>query len=117
MQVADVTRKNSLPDDMLVVDVGGEEIIKINGQVVVMVRDTHGLEDNPFAFKEVKSRIENQLADYGARVKITLVPNITGIFYGRGVGYELREINLDDETKKISATNIRKQMGLKGQLQ
>ena len=41
-----------------------------------------------------------------------LVPNITNISYGRGVGYKIEEIVLSEEIQKISATNIRKQMYL-----
>ena len=37
--------------------------------------------------------------EYKNRVKITLVPNITNICYGRGVGYKIEEIVLDEETQ------------------
>ena len=36
-------------------------------------------------------------------MKITLVPNLTNICYGRGVGYKIEEIVLDKNTQKISA--------------
>ena len=45
-----------------------------------------------------------------------LVPNITNICYGRGVGYKIEEIVLDEETQKISATKIRQQMRDHGDL-
>ena len=45
-----------------------------------------------------------------------LVPNITNISYGRGVGYKIEEIVLDDETQKISATKIREKMRNDGDL-
>ena len=48
------------------------------------------------------------------RFKIVLVPNITNICYGRGVGYKIEEIVLPDEIQKISATKIRKDMRKKG---
>jgi len=45
-----------------------------------------------------------------------LVPNITNICYGRGVGYKIEEIVLDHETQKISATKIREKMRNDGDL-
>ena len=41
-------------------------------------------------------------------------PNITNICYGRGVGYKIEEIVLDEETQKISATKIRAKMREEG---
>ena len=45
-----------------------------------------------------------------------VVPNITNICYGRGVGYKMEEIVLDEETQKISATKIRAKMRQEGKL-
>jgi hypothetical protein len=42
-----------------------------------------------------------------------LVPNITNITYGRDVGYKIEQEVFDDSIHSISATNIRKAMGLK----
>ena len=81
-----------------------EEIIKKTGQVNIMVRDVKGVGDNPFDFKTVEKNIKEALKDFKNRIKITLVPNITNICYGRGVGYKIEEIVLDEETQKISAT-------------
>ena len=47
---------------------------------------------------------------------MTLVPNITNICYGRGVGYKIEEIVLDEKTQQISATKIREQMRKEGRL-
>jgi hypothetical protein len=47
---------------------------------------------------------------------VVLVPNITNICYGRGVGYKIEEIVLSEETQKISATKIRKEMREKDKL-
>ena len=87
-----------------------EEILKKTGQVNIMVRDVKGVDDNPFDFETVKKNIFEALKDYKNRVQVTLVPNITNICYGRGVGYKIEEIVLSEEIQKISATNIRKQM-------
>ena len=93
-----------------------EEIIKKTGQVNIMVRDVQGVEDNPFDFQTVKSNIIEALKDYKNRIKVTLVPNITNICYGRGVGYKIEEIILDEKTQQISATKIRKQLRKEGKI-
>ena len=93
-----------------------EEILKKTGQVNIMVRNVQGVDDNPFDFETVKKNISEALDDYKNRFKITLVPNITNICYGRGVGYKIEEIVLDEKTQKISATKIREQMRKEGKL-
>ena len=94
-----------------------EEIIKKTGQVCIQIRDVQGIDDNPFDFETVKKIIEKRLnPKYGGRFKIMLVPNITNICYGRGVGYKIVEIVLDEETQKISATKIRAKMREDGEL-
>ncbi len=50
------------------------------------------------------------------RIQVTLVPNITNICYGRGVGYKIEEIILPENIQKISATDIRKKMREEGTL-
>ena len=93
-----------------------EEIIKKTGQVCIQIRDVQGVDDNPFDFETVKKNILEALKDYKNRIKITLVPNITNICYGRGVGYKIEEIVLDEKTQQISATKIREQMRKEGKL-
>ena len=93
-----------------------EKILEKTGQVLIMVRDVQGVDDNPFDFETVKSNIEKALVNYEGKYKIILVPNITNICYGRGVGYKIEEIVLDEETQKNSATKIRQQMRDHGDL-
>ena len=94
-----------------------EEAIKKTGQVCIQVRDVKGVDDNPFDFETVKKNIEERLnPEFEGRFKIILVPNITNICYGRGVGYKIEEIVLPENIQKISATNIRKEMRKKGEL-
>ena len=93
-----------------------EKILEKTGQVLIMVRDVQGVDDNPFDFETVKSNIEKALVNYEGKYKIILVPNITNICYGRGVGYNIEELVLDEETQKISATKIRQQMRDHGDL-
>ena len=93
-----------------------EEIVKKTGQVNIMVRDVKGVGDNPFDFETVKKNIESALIDFKNRIKISLVPNITNICYGRGVGYKIEEIILSKNIQEISATKIRKKMREEGKL-
>ncbi|MBD1155584.1 cytidyltransferase, partial [Pelagibacterales bacterium SAG-MED18] len=94
-----------------------KEIIKKTGQVCIQIRDVQGVDDNPFDFDTVKKNIEEKLnPEFEGRFKIMVVPNITNICYGRGVGYKIEEIVLDEETQKISATKIRAKMREEGKL-
>ena len=97
------------------------------GQVVIQVRDVQGAsggggqDDNPFKFEEVKKNIIEGLSLHGYQEGkdyiVIKVPNIIDISYGRGVGYSFTEHDLGSEIHKISATNIRKEMRLKGELE
>ncbi len=93
-----------------------EEIIKKTGQVNIQVRDVQGVGDNPLDYNSVKKNIENALKNFENRIKISLVPNITNICYGRGVGYKIEEIVLPKEVQEISATKIREKMRKEGKL-
>ena len=94
-----------------------KEIIKKTGQVCIQIRDVQGVDDNPYDFETVKKNIEERLnPKYEGRFKIMLVPNITNICYGRGVGYKIEEIVMPEEIQKISATKIRAKMRDEGKL-
>ena len=65
----------------------------------------------------MKKNIEDRLKpEFEGRYKIVLVPNITNICYGRGVGYQIEEIELSKEIQEISATKIRAKMREEGKL-
>ena len=94
-----------------------EETLKKTGQVCIQIRDVEGVGDNPFDFEYVKSKISEKLeSKYKNRYKIVLVPNITNICYGRGVGYKIEEVVLPESIQKISATKIRAEMRKTGKL-
>jgi ATP sulfurylase len=86
------------------------------GQVCIMVRDVSGSENNPFDYSFVKERIVSELASHGYKLDhdyvVNLVPNIVNITYGRDVGYKIEQEIFDEQTHAISATKIRKKMGL-----
>lgn len=89
--------------------------IEKTGQVIIQVRDCHGLySSNPFEFERVKEFIKRDLDPfYQGQYEIMLVPNIIEIVYGRDVGYRITQETFTDDIHAISATNIRKEMGLK----
>jgi adenylyl-sulfate kinase len=89
------------------------EALEMEGYVVIGVRETHGLGDqNPFAFAEVKARIEKSLSAFIGSFEIRRLPNITNIVYGRDVGYRITRINLEPEIESISATQIRSSLNV-----
>jgi phosphopantetheine adenylyltransferase len=95
-----------------------QEIVKITGQVCIQIRDVQGVDDNPFDLDTVKKNIEDKLnPEFEGQFKIMLVPNITNISYGRGVGYKIEEVVLSEEIQKISATKIRAKMREDGKLE
>ena len=92
-----------------------ERLIAKTGQVVIQVRDVQGWQgSNPFAIEQVKSFIKRDLDPvYQGQYEIQVVPNIVHIGWGRGVGYTSGEETFDDAVTDISATKIRKELGLK----
>ena len=92
-----------------------DKLIQRTGQVCIMIRDCQGWQNsNPFAIDQVKHAIKRDLDPlYQGQYEILVVPNITHIGYGRGVGYTIEEEKFDQATHDISATKIRHSMGLK----
>jgi hypothetical protein len=91
-----------------------ERAIAKTGQVVIQIRDCQGWQgSNPFAIEQVKSYIRRDLDPiYQGQYEIQVVPNIVNITYGRDVGYKIEQEVFDDAVHSISATKIRKEMGL-----
>jgi adenylylsulfate kinase len=91
-----------------------ERAIAKTGQVCIMIRDCQGWQgSNPFAIEQVKSYIRRDLDPiYQGQYEIQVVPNIVNITYGRDVGYKIEQETFDDATHSISATRIRREMGL-----
>lgn len=92
-----------------------ERAIAKTGQVVIQIRDCQGWQgSNPFAIEQVKSFIRRDLdPKYQGQYEIQVVPNIVNITYGRDVGYKIEQEVFDEATHSISATKIRKQLGVK----
>ena len=92
-----------------------ERLIARTGQVVIQIRDVQGWQgSNPFEVEKVKSFIKRDLDPiYQGQYEIQVVPNIVHIGWGRGVGYTSGEETFDEAVTDISATKIRKELGLK----
>lgn len=78
------------------------------GQVNIQIRDMEYSEQNPYCAFEVKENLERKLCRFAGQIKISIVPNITNITYGRKVGYTIEQEVFSKEIEGISGTNIRK---------
>lgn len=86
--------------------------------VLICIRDVKPDEKNPFTAQEVLSNIENHYAAEitSGLVKVMIIPDISSINFGRGVGYDIIEHVVPENIAEISATKIREQMKLEGKL-
>jgi DNA polymerase III delta prime subunit len=91
-----------------------DRAIAKTGQVVIQIRDCQGWQgSNPFEIEKVKAFIRRDLDPlYQGQYEIQVVPNIVNITYGRDVGYKIEQETFDDSTHNISATKIRKDLGI-----
>ena len=84
------------------------ESIKRVGQCCIALRDVAGTDkSNPYDFEKVKLEIEKACVEFGDKIKVIELPNITDVFYGRGVGYNIEQLELSKEMQDVSATKIR----------
>lgn len=91
-----------------------EQKIKEGIPVLVCVRDVTPDEKNPWTATEVVANIEQKLSAWVDEdmLKVMIIDDIEGIYYGRDVGYKVEQLNAPQEIQSISATKIRKEMGL-----
>ena len=73
--------------------------------ILIMVRDT--LTDKYSATVRALY-IKQWFLENNVHGTIMIIPNVEGVYWGRGVGYSVGFIDVDVETQEISATNIRK---------
>jgi energy-coupling factor transporter ATP-binding protein EcfA2 len=91
-----------------------ERALAKTGQVIIQIRDCQGWNgSNPFEFEKVVKFIKQDLDPiYQGQYEVMLVPNITNITYGRDVGYKIEQEVFDDSIHSISATKIRRELGI-----
>ena len=83
-------------------------------KVLIAIRDVTPDEKNPWFPHDVLMNVSKELNDLiiAGKIKIIIMPDIESINFGRGVGYDIVEHVPPQEIHDISATNIRKEMGL-----
>ena len=81
---------------------------KLNEEVplLILVRKTPRDEKNPFTAEEVKEMIETAFTEDDVIVQI-LADDVEGVYFGRGVGYNVEQFEPPNDIKAISATDIR----------
>jgi adenylate kinase family enzyme len=91
-----------------------ERALAKTGQVVIQIRDCQGWQgSNPFEIEKVTKFIRRDLDPlYQGQYTIQVVPNIVNITYGRDVGYKIEQETFDEVVTNISATKIRKSLGI-----
>lgn len=81
-----------------------QTVLSEGKKICIGLRDTEINEDNPYTIEEREKMFRKEFGD----IKIITLPDIEAVCFGRGVGYDIREIKLDKQTEKISATEMRK---------
>lgn len=74
--------------------------------VLILVRDTK--EDIPIG-QRIKI-IDKWLQEERIPGVVMKIPDIEGLYYGRGVGYNIEEVILDEEIQSVSGTEIREML-------
>jgi adenylylsulfate kinase len=89
-----------------------QQSLNDGNNVLICIRDVEVDMNNPFSSEEIKENIETHYKDLisEGRVKVMIIPDINGICFGRGVGYDIIEYVPPKEIHNISATKIREEM-------
>ena len=83
-----------------------DEYLSKNEPILIAIRDVIPDENNPLPAFQVQRLWEEIYEDNGL-VQIMIIPDIKSVNYGRGVGYEVKEIHANSDITAISATDIR----------
>jgi hypothetical protein len=78
---------------------------------LIGIRDVEPDDKNPFPITEVYNKIKDEYQD-NPNVLVMVLPDISSVNFGRGVGYDIIEHIPPTEVAEISATKIRKELGL-----
>lgn len=75
--------------------------------VLILVRDT--------AYDEIKAIdrvpiLADWMIENSIEGTVMIIPDIYGVYYGRGVGYEVESVDVPEDIQGISATEIRKRI-------
>ncbi len=72
--------------------------------LLILVRDTHY---DLYPAEMRKRMIEAAMSELKVDAKVEIIDDIESVNYGRGVGYEINEIEVPENIKRVSATQIR----------
>lgn len=80
--------------------------------ILIAIRDVEVDENNPRTAQEVKFILELRFQEQieVGKVKIIIIPDIEGVYYGRSVGYKVEELIPPPEIAEISGTKIREEL-------
>ena len=82
--------------------------LDLGKHVTLAVRNVKPDAKNPMTAKQVKAMLEYMFAR--ENVNVIIIPDIESVNYGRGVGYEVKQIQVDKVIAGISGTEIRSLM-------
>jgi nicotinamide mononucleotide adenylyltransferase len=90
------------------------QVISEGGKVCVAIRNGEVNDKNPFQVSEVMSMIAKEMKPEieAGQLMVMQIPDICSVEFGRGVGYDIIEHIPPLEVAEISATKIRKELGL-----
>jgi cytidyltransferase-like protein len=89
-----------------------QQVLNQGDKVCIAIRDVEPDEKNPYTANEVLDNIckfyQNNILL--GQVKVIIIPDISSIEFGRGVGYDVIERIPPSEIAEISATQIRESL-------
>lgn len=85
-----------------------KQVMAMGHRPCIGIRNTDIDKDNPFSTIE-RIRMIYEYFNH-SQVDTIIVPDIAGIYYGRSVGYEVKELTPPDEILQISGSQIRDNM-------
>ena len=91
-----------------------DQRLKEGKNVCIAIQDREVSDSNPFTSEQVQENVHSELKDLvdSGKVKIMIIPAIESVNYGRNVGYEINEFSPPKDIGEVSATKIRKSLGL-----
>lgn len=88
--------------------------------VLVAIRDVPADDKNPFKVTEVLEMFyrDEETCEWltNGKMQTIVIPDIEGVYYGRDVGYKVKQLHVPPEIASISATAIREQKRKSGEL-
>lgn len=90
------------------------QVINEGGKVLVAIRDVEPDKKNPWTAEHIFANLVVDLNNFisEGNLKLIIIPDICSVEFGRGVGYDIIEHIPPIEVAEISATKIRKELGL-----